>query len=67
MFGLCVVSRAMMSVLDGLWRPVLFLFCVMRGMSAVMGECVLQYIVCGHFACFVVFFFAGGVVDKLVR
>ena len=42
MSGLCGVSSAMISVLDGLWRPV-FLFCMMRVMSFVMGECVALY------------------------
>ena len=35
MSGLCVVNL-IMSVLDGLWRPV-FVFCVMGVMSFVIG------------------------------
>ena len=56
-----------MSVMDELWRPVFCVFCVMRVMPFVIGAIVFQFIVCGYFACFVVFDFPGGVVDKLVR
>ena len=59
MSGLCMVSSAIMSVLDGLWRPVCFLFCVMRVMSFAMGEGVSQIIVCKCIVCSMVSSFAG--------
>jgi hypothetical protein len=56
-----------MSVLDGLWRPVFYVFYVMRVMAFVMEErCVLQFIACGCFVGSVVLGFAGDVVDDLV-
>ena len=58
MSGLCVVSSAIMSLLDGLWRPGFFVFCVMRVMSFVMGEDVSQIIVCKCVVCSVVLGFA---------
>jgi len=49
-----------MSVLDGLWRPVFYVFYVMRVMAFVMEErCVLQFIACGCFVGSVVLGFAG--------
>jgi len=46
MSGLCVVSSVVMSVLDGLWRPVFLCVCVIRVMSFAMGEDVSQIVVC---------------------
>jgi len=62
MSGLCVVSSVIMSVLDGLWRPVLLVFCVMRVMSFAIGEGVSQIIVCKRVVCSVVSDFAGSAV-----
>ena len=61
MSGLCVVSSAIMSVLDWPWRSI-FVFSVMRVMSLVMGEGVSQIIVCKCAVCSVVLGFAGGAV-----
>ena len=60
MSGLCVVSSANMSVLDGLWRPVFF---VMRVMSFATGEGVSQIIVCKCVVCSVVSGFARDAVN----
>ena len=59
MSAVCVISSAIMSVLDGLWWPVFFVLCVMMVMSFVIEECVLQFIVCRCEAGSVVFVFAG--------
>jgi len=64
MSGLCVVSSAIMSVLDGLWRPI-FVFCVMKVMSFTRVEGVSQYIVCRCVVVSVVLGFAGDVLDDL--
>ena len=65
MSGLCMVSSYSMSVLDGLWRPGFFVFCVMRVMSFTMVEGVSQLIVCKCVVGVVVLDFAGGVADDL--
>jgi hypothetical protein len=62
MSGLCVVSSAIMSVLDGLWRPVFLVFCVMRVMSFAIEEGVSWVIFCGCVVCSVVTGFAGDAV-----
>jgi hypothetical protein len=52
-----------MSVLDGLWRPVFCVFCVMRVMLLLgMGDGVSQFIVCECVVCSVVSNFARDVV-----
>ena len=63
MSGLCVVSTAIMSVLHGLWRPVVCALCVMRVMSFAMGEGVSQIIVCKCVVCSVVSGLARDAVD----
>ncbi len=63
MSGLCVVSSAIRSVLDGLWRPVFYVFCVMRVMSFALGEGVSQIIFCKCVFCSVVSRFARVAVD----
>ena len=66
MSGLCVVSSTIMSALDGLWRPVFCVFCVMRMMPFAMGEGgVSQFIVCKCVIDSAVLGFAGDVVDDL--
>ena len=62
MSGLCVVSSAIMSVLDGLWRPVFLCVCVMRVMSFARGEGVSHITVCKCVVCCVVSGFAGDAV-----
>ena len=51
-----------MSVLDGLWRPVFCVFCVMRVMLFAVGGGVSRFIVCKCVVCFVVSNFVSGVV-----
>jgi hypothetical protein len=51
-----------MSVLDGLWRPVFCVFCVMRVMFFAMGEGVSHITVCKCVVCCVVSGFAGDAV-----
>ena len=52
-----------MSVLNGLWRPVFFAFCVMRVIVLFgMGDGVSQFIVCECVVCSVVSNFARDVV-----
>jgi len=65
MSGLCVISSAIMSVLDGLWRPDFCVFWVMRVMSFVMEEGVSRYIVCLCVDGSVILGFSGDVVDVL--
>ena len=60
--GLCVVSSAIMSVLDGPWRLVFCVFCVTRVMSFAMGEDVSEIVVCKRVVCSVVLGFAGDAV-----
>ena len=61
---LCVVSSAIMSVLDGLWRPV-FWGGGMWVMSFVMEEGVSRFIVCPCVVGSVSLYFARGVVGDL--
>jgi hypothetical protein len=63
MSGLCVVSSATLSVLDGLWRPVFYVLRVMRVIFCVIEVCVVQFIVCKYVAGSVVIGFAGEVGD----
>ena len=51
-----------MSVLDGLWRPVFCVFCVMRVRLFAVGGGVSRFIVCKCVVCFVVSSFVSGVV-----